>query len=67
MKQYKIVYLFLDQPINCVVIVNEFGFSRYIKKRIQNLKKQKDIIDYHIIPIKHSLFYCLFRHTEYIY
>lgn len=67
MKQYKIVYLFIDQSTNYIVIVNEFGFSKYIKKRIQNLKKQENIIDYHIRPIKHSFFYCLFRYTEYIY
>lgn len=64
MKKYILLWHYYSIETERVVLVKEYGFKRYITKRIKAITTQSNFIDYRVFRSSH-FFKCLFREVVY--
>ena len=64
MKQYILRWHYYSTETQRAVLVEEYGFKRYIAKRIKTITAQSNFIDYKVMPTGY-FFKCLFREVVY--
>ncbi len=64
MKQYRLMWHYYSTETQRAVLVEEYGFKRYITKRIKTITAQSNFIDYKAVPTGY-FFKCLFRKVVY--